>query len=189
MHVTSLAEAQRKDPMLSTVLDWLKAQKHTNQRTLLVEHTSSAEGKLILWNQQNFMIHQGALCLCSMPKGKTEDCLLFVVPKGHHVTALNGCNQDAGHQGHNCTLSLLQECFWWPGMTNQVQKSLRSCTHCLQHEGNLSKVPPHLIVSTAQMDLLHIDFTSIETTMEPNRPPKVVNVMVFQDHFTKHVMV
>ena len=74
-------------------------------------------------------------------------------------------------------------------MTNQVQKSLRSCTHCLQHEGNLSKVPLHPIVSTAPMDLLHIDFTSIEMTMEPNRPPKVVNVLMFQDHFTKHVMV
>ena len=38
------------------------------------------------------------------------------------------------------------------------------------------------------MDLLHIDFTSFEMTMEPNRVPKVVNVLVFQDHFTKHIM-
>ena len=37
------------------------------------------------------------------------------------------------------------------------------------------------------MDLLH--FTSIEMTMELNRSPKVTNVLVFQDHFTKHVMV
>ena len=74
-------------------------------------------------------------------------------------------------------------------MTNQVQRSIKSCTCCLQHEGNLSKVPLHLIVSTAPMDLLHIDFTSIEMTMEPNRLPKVANVLVFQEHFTKHVMV
>ena len=53
---------------------------------------------------------------------------------------------------------------------------------------NLSKVSLHMIVSTTQMDLLHIDFTSIETTMEPNRLPKVVNILVFQNHFTKHVM-
>ena len=25
-------------------------------------------------------------------------------------------------------------------------------------------------------------------TMEPNRPTKVTNVLVFQDHFTKHIM-
>ena len=73
-------------------------------------------------------------------------------------------------------------------MTNQVQKSIRSCMHCLQHEVNLSKVPLHLIVSTTPMDLLHIDFTSIEMTMELNRPPKGANVLVFQEHFTKHIM-
>ena len=64
-----------------------------------------------------------------------------------------------------------------------------SCTHCLQHDGNLSKAPLHLIVSSAPMDPLHVDFTSIGMTMEPNRPPKVANVLVFQDHFTKDVMV
>ena len=91
MHVTKWAKAQREDPMLSTVLDWLNAQKQTNLRMFLAEHTSSKEGKLILQNQQNYMIHQAALYLCSMPKGETEDLLLFMVPKAHHVATLNGC--------------------------------------------------------------------------------------------------
>ena len=55
--------------------------------------------------------------------------------------------------------------------------------------GNLPKAPLHPTVSTAPMDLLHVDFTSIEMTMEPNRLPKVANILVFQDHFMKHVMV
>ena len=71
MHVTDWTEAQREDPMLSTVLDWLKAQKKTDLKALLAEHASSEEGWLILWNQQNFMIHQGALYLCSIPKSET----------------------------------------------------------------------------------------------------------------------
>ena len=91
-----------------------------------------------------------------------------------------------GHHTQHC--SLLWECFWWPEMANQVQKSLKSCMHCLQHEGTLSQVPLHSIVSTAQMDLLHIDFTSIKTTMDINRLPKFSNALVFQDQFTKHVM-
>ena len=73
-------------------------------------------------------------------------------------------------------------------MTNQVQKSLKSCTHCLQHEGKLSKVPLCPIVSTTPVDFLHLDFTSIEMTMEPNRLSKVMNILVFQDHFMKHIM-
>ena len=43
-------------------------------------------------------------------------------------------------------------------------------------------------MATASLDLLHVDFTSIETTLEPNQSPKVANVLVFQDHFTKHVL-
>ena len=189
MHVTNWAEAQREDTMLSTVLDWLKAQKQTDLKILMEEHASSEEGKLILWNWQNFTIYQGPMYLCSTPKGNTKDLLLFVVPKAHHVAALNGYHWDAGHQGCDHTLYLLLECFWWPGMTNQLWQSIKSCMHCLQHEGNLPKVPLHSIVSITPMDLLHIDFASIETTMEPNRLPKIANVLVFQDHFTKHIMV
>ena len=65
----------------------------------------------------------------------------------------------------------------------------RVCTHCLQYEGNLPKAPLHPLVSSTPLDLLHIDFTSIKMTIELNRLPRVVNVLVFQDHFTKHIMV
>ena len=171
------------------VLGWLKAQNKTDLKALLAEHTPSDEGQLILWNQQNFMIHQRALYLHSMPKGETKDLLLLIVPKAHHVVALNECHRDEGHQGHNHTLSLLWKHFWWLGMANQMQQSIKSCTHCLHDEGDLSKAPLHPIVATALMDLLHVDFTSRETTLELNRPPRVTNVLVFQDHFMKHIMV
>ena len=69
-----------------------------------------------------------------------------------------------------------------------MQKSIKNCVHCPQHDGNLPRVPLHLIVATAPLDLLHIDFNSIELTMELNQPPRVANVLVFQDHLTKHVM-
>ena len=44
-------------------------------------------------------------------------------------------------------------------------------------------------MATAPLDLLHVDFTSIETTLEPNQSPRVANILVFQDLFTKHVLV
>ena len=43
-------------------------------------------------------------------------------------------------------------------------------------------------MATAPLDLLHVDFTSLEPTLEPNQSPRVTNVLVFQDHFTKHVL-
>ena len=94
-----------------------EAQKKTDLKSLLTEHTSSEEGRLILWNWQNFRIHQGYLYLCWTPKGETKDLVLFMVPRAHHVAALNGCHWDVGHQGPDHTLSLLQEHFLWLGMT------------------------------------------------------------------------
>ena len=86
-------------------------------------------------------------------------------------------------------LSLLQECFWLPGMAKQMRQTIRACTHCLQYEGGLPKAPLCPIVATGPLDLLHVDFTSIETILEPNQLPRVASVLVFQDHFMEHVLV
>ena len=111
-----------------------------------------------------------------------------MVLKMHCTATLNRCHQDAGHQGHDHTLSLLQECFWWPGMAKQMRQVIKACKLCLQYEGGTPKAPLCSIVATTPLDLLHVDFTSIETTLELNRLPRVANVLVFQDHFTKHIL-
>ena len=59
---------------------------------------------------------------------------------------------------------------------------------CICHEGAQSKVPLHPIIVMASLELLYIDYTSIEMTMELNKPLKFINVLVFQGHFTKHAM-
>ena len=53
-------------------------------------------------------------------------------------------------------------------MDNQMQQAIRTCTHCLQDKGSLSKAPLHPIMATAPLNLLHVDFTSIETILEKN---------------------
>ena len=111
-----------------------------------------------------------------------------MVPKMHQAATLNGCHRDTGHQGHDHTLSLLQEHFWWPGMAKQMRQVIKACKCCLQYEGGTPKAPLCPIVATAPLDLLHVDFTIIETTMELNQLPRVANILVFQDHFTKHVL-
>ena len=88
--------------------------------------------------------------------------------------------------GYDCTLSLFQKCFWWPGMAKQMRHVIKACKCCLQYEGSTPKTPLCPIVATTPLDLLHVDFTSIDTTLELNQSPRVTNVLVFQDHFTKH---
>ena len=73
-------------------------------------------------------------------------------------------------------------------MAKQMRQTIRACTHCLQYEGSFPKAPLCPIVATAPLDLLHVDSASIETMLEPNQSPRVANVLVFQDHFMKHVL-
>ena len=117
------------------------------------------------------------------------EVLRFMVPKAHQVAAMNGCHWDAAHQGQQWTLCLLQDWFWWPGMAAQMQKAISNCEQCIQHEGTHAKAPMQPIFVTAPLELLLTDFTSIEMMMEFNQPPNIVNILVFHNHFTKHVMV
>ena len=73
-------------------------------------------------------------------------------------------------------------------MAKQMRQVIKACRCC----SNMRAAPlrPLLcpIVATTPLDLLHVDFTSIETTMELDKSPRTTNVLVFQDHFTTHVL-
>ena len=73
-------------------------------------------------------------------------------------------------------------------MAKQMRQVNRACTHCLQYEGGIPKAPSCLIVAPTPLDLLHVDFTSIETTLELDQSPRFANILVFQDCFTKYVL-
>ena len=74
-------------------------------------------------------------------------------------------------------------------MAKQMRQVVKTYRCCLQYKGGNPKAPLCTIVATAPLDLLHVDFTSIETTMELDTSPRVANVLVFQDHFMKYVLV
>ena len=105
------------------------------------------------------------------------------------IVAMNRCHRDAGHHGQQQTLSILQDQFWWPGMAMQMQRVISNCERCIQHEGAQAKALLQTILVISPLELLHVDFTSIEMTMELDQLPHIVNVLVFCEHFTRHVMV
>ena len=52
----------------------------------------------------------------------------------------------------------------------------------------MPKAPLCTIRVHALLELIHVDFTSVESTMELNKPPSVKNVLVITDHFTCYAM-
>ena len=72
-------------------------------------------------------------------------------------------------------------------MAKQIRQVIKACKCCLQCESGTPKAPLCCIVATTPLDLLHVDITNIETTLDLKKLPRVANVLVFQDHFTKHI--
>ena len=73
-------------------------------------------------------------------------------------------------------------------MDEDCQALVRGCQCCKIFEGAVVKAPLCPIQAYMPLELVHVDFTSIETTMELNQPPSIKNVLVLTDHFTRYVM-
>ena len=54
MHVTNWATAQKEDPKLDVVLQWLESKRKIDLRTLLREYAVREEGQMVWRNHQNF---------------------------------------------------------------------------------------------------------------------------------------
>ena len=119
-----------------------------------------------------------------MPKRSNEDVLVFVVLGLKCQAAIDGCHHYLGHQGRDRRLSLLKERFWWPGMAQRMMMSVHNCPKCRIFKAK-SQIPPmEPILCTEPLDLVHIDYISMEVMVGVTEKPVVKNILVVEDHFT-----
>ena len=169
-------------------MDWLRRRKDNN-RTLdqyLKHHIPDAECCVYAACQKDFVLQRNLLYLRVMPKRSNEDVLAFVVPGLKQQAAIDGCHQYLGHQGRDRTLSLLRERFWWPGMAQRMMMSVRNCPKCRVFEAKPQIPQLEPILCTEPLDLVHIDYVSMEVTVGVKEKPVMKNVLVIKDHFTHY---
>ena len=112
----------------------------------------------------------------------------FVVPQRHRGATLDGCHRETAHQGQRRSIALMQECFWWPGMTLDLRNRIKKCSCCRKYEAAPPVVPMKPLTCSGPGELLHVDFTSIEEMMPLKEEPVICNVLVLQDHFSKYIV-
>ena len=183
--------AQRGDQAIQLIMDWLKRNKD-DHRTLdqyLKYHVPNAECHIYAARQKDFVLRRNLLYLRVTPKKSNEDVLVFVVPGLKRQAAIDGCHHYLGHQGRDRTLSLLKERFWWPGMAQRMMMSIRNCPKCRIFEAKPEIPPMEPILCTEPLDLVHIDYVSMEVTVGVTEKPVWKNVLVVKDHFTRFTQV
>ena len=187
LHVTDWVATQWEDLVLKAVINWIPNQKK-NQG----DDTNTEEGMAVLQGQKKLMLYQGALYHSHILAGELEEVLWLVVPTAHWVPAMNGCHQDAGHQGQQWTLYLLQDLFWWPSTSHtdtESNQQLWTMHPTWRHLCQSTNAAHHCYPSFgAATHKLYEHWDDYEMTMKQDQPLNMVSILVFCNHFTKHIM-
>ena len=138
--------------------------------------------------KEQLVIKNGLLYHKTRQGQANEIVFQFVVPQRHQGTTLDGCHQEAAHQGQRRSTALMQESFWWPGMTQNLRNCIKKCGCCRKYEAAPPLVPMKPLTCSGPGELLHVHFTSIEDTVPLKEDPVICNVLVLQDHFSKYVV-
>ena len=73
-------------------------------------------------------------------------------------------------------------------MTQDMINKVKNCARCKKYEGALPIAKLQKLPCSGPGELLHIDFTMIEETVGLHEEPVIRNVLIMQDHFSKHVV-
>ena len=186
-NVTNWTQEQKEDPVLYQVAKHLRAPRDTFRTALLKVLDKKATAAYIKAKEQ-LLIKNGLLYRKTWQGQANEIVFQFVVPQRHRGTTLDGCHREAAHQGQRCSTALMQECFWWPGMTRNLRNHIKKCSHCRKYEAAPPVAPMKPLACSGPGELLLVDFTSIEEMVPLREDPVIRNVLVLQDHFSKYVV-
>ena len=72
-------------------------------------------------------------------------------------------------------------------MAQRMMMSVHNCEKCHIFEAKPQIPPMEPILCTEPLDLVHIDYVSMEVTVGIKEKPVVKNVLVVEDHFTRYI--
>ena len=186
-NVTDWKQEQKEDPVLYQVAKHLRVLHETFKAALHKVLDKKATATYVKAKEQ-LLIKNGLLYRKTWQGQTNKIVFQFVVPQRHRGAALDGCHREAAHQGQCHSTALMQECFWWPGMTRDLRNHIKKCGCCRKYEAAPPVAPMKPLACSEPGELLHVDFTSIEETVPLKEDPVIHNVLVLQDHFSKYIV-
>ena len=154
-NVMDWKQEQKEDPVLYQVAKHLRAPRETFKAALhkvLDKKTTAAYVKA----KEQLVIKNGLLYHKTRQGQADEIVFQFVIPQRHRGTALDGCHREAAHQGQCRSTALIQERFWWPGMTRDLRNCIKKCGRCRKYEAAPPVVPMKPLTCSGPGELLHV---------------------------------
>ena len=186
-NVTNWKQEQKEDPVLYQVAKHLRVPRETFRAALHKVLDKKATAAYV--KAKEHLLIKNSLLYRKTRQGQADETVFqFIVPQRHRGATLDGCHREAAHQGQRCSIALMQECFWWPGMTCDLRNHIKKCSCCRKYEAAPPVAPMKPLTCSGLGELLHVDFTSIKEMVPLREDPIIRNVLVLQDHFSKYVV-
>ena len=173
-------KVQLEDPVIHDLIQWYGTKELHKTRD-----NDSLEMKQFLHQRGKLIIRNGILyCKNDTKESKCPDqnTMQLVLLTALRLQAFKGCDDDLGHLGIERTLDLLRDQFYWPGMTKDVTRHIQHCERCLRFKASPDQVPMENVNATYPMELVPMDYLTIEAT----EGEKDVHILVINDHFTRY---
>ena len=166
---------QNQDPDIGWFIQLLKGNK--------VEPEFLTDDVTIMKRKKGrYILRNGLLYKKCVANNRETGYLQFVLPKLFRKQALEACHDEVGHLGIERTTSLLKDRFYWPGMEDDIEEYVKTCPRCLKFKAIPERAELNIIDVTRPLELVHIDFLTIEAP----KKDKDVNILVVTDHFTRY---
>ena len=138
-----------------------------------VRYKDYKERKAVEEMAKNFAVFEGILVTRQPYEEEKELRLLCVVPNGFRTQIISE-NHDtlaAGHRNAETTITYVRKHYWWPGMTEDVKKYVRSCILCaISKAGNGKGVLVGWGIEPPRLTCVHVDYSGpFQTTKRGNR--------------------
>ena len=107
----------------------------------------------------------------------------LVVPANQIKFVLTEIHNRFGHPGRDRTLSLLKDRFFWPGMAQDTEKWIKSCSRCVHRKSQTNQIAPLVNISTTYpLELVCMDYVTLERSTGGYQ-----HILIITDHFTRYV--
>ena len=156
-NVTNWKQEQKEDPVLYQVAKHLRA-PHKTFKAALYKVLDKKDTAAYVKAKEHLLIKNGLLYRKTRQGQADEIMFQFVVPQRHQGATLDGCHREVAHQGQHRSIALMQECFWWPGMTRDFRNHIKKCSCCRKYEAAPPVAPMKPLTCSGPGELIHADF-------------------------------
>ena len=116
---------QENDSIIGPVINVTKPKEINN-------NVFNDESKRLLPSRSCLLFRCGLLYRKVFDGQLQENKFQFILPQLNWKQALEACHEYMGHLGIERTTALLKDCFYWPSITEDVEKHIESRPRCLR---------------------------------------------------------